>query len=59
MAVWQLEYVDTHGIDELEKCIWTWIETDLDEYDIILWIEAAASNKQKRTMDGSSLAADR
>jgi len=51
--------VDTHSFDELEKCIWTWIETDLDEYDIILWIEAAASNKQKRTMDGSSLAADR
>ena len=51
--------MDTHGFDELYVSNWTWIHTDLDEYDIILWIEAATSNKQKRTMDGSSLAADR
>ena len=27
-----MNFVDTHGIDELDVSNWTWIDTDLDEY---------------------------
>ena len=30
-----MNFVDTHGIDELKVCNWTWIDSDLDVYDII------------------------
>jgi len=53
-----------HGFDELNECMWTWIDTDLDEYssncsnmaaagqNLMMDASRQTSNKQNGTMDG-------
>ena len=40
-----------HGFDELNECMWTWIDTDLDEYNSNCSNMAAAG--QNLMMDAS------